>query len=164
MNGTAGPEADFQARQTPWQKAMDYSVKQAVAEVALRPAKPLMIYDGDCNFCKFWVIRWQRSTGGRVEYMRSQDPLVAERFPELPPERMENSVQFIETNGRVYDGAEAVFRSLGYSWIRGWPLWLYQKVPGVAALTEWGYRFVSRHRTGFSRVTRLIWRGEFPDG
>ncbi len=142
---------------------MDHIVKQAVAAVASRPAKPLMIYDGDCNFCKFWVRRWERSTAWRVDYMQSQEPLVAERFPELPRERFENSVQFIETDGRVYSGAEAVFRSLGYSWIRGWPLWLYQKVPGFAAVTEWGYLFVARHRTGFSRLTRLIWRDEFPD-
>jgi predicted DCC family thiol-disulfide oxidoreductase YuxK len=122
-----------------------------------------MIYDGDCNFCKFWVIRWRRSTAGRVEYLRSQDPLVAGRFPELARERMDNSVQFIETDGKVYNGAEAVFRSLAYSWIRGWPMWLYRKVPGMAPLTEWGYRFVARHRTGFSRLTRMIWRDEFPD-
>lgn len=158
-----GRKLIFRLEEILWQGAMDHTVKQAATEVASRPAKPLMIYDGDCNFCKFWVNRWQRSTGGRVDYMQSQEPLVAERFPELPRERFENSVQFIETDGRVYAGAEAVFRSLGYSWIRGWPLWLYQKVPGVAALTEWGYRFVARHRTGFSRLTRLIFRGKFSD-
>lgn len=135
------------------------SVKQA-AQVASHPAIPLMIYDGDCNFCKFWISRWQRSTTGRVEYIASQDPRVAEQFPELPPECFETAVQFIETDGRVYSGAEAVFRSLTYSPFRQWPLWIYDRVPGVAPVTEWAYHFVARRRTGFSFLTRLLWGRE----
>ena len=34
------------------------------------PAKPLMIFDGDCRFCVFWIRRWQRATGEAVEYLR----------------------------------------------------------------------------------------------
>jgi predicted DCC family thiol-disulfide oxidoreductase YuxK len=128
--------------------------------VASAPAKPLMIYDGDCNFCKFWVARWQRATKGWVDYVPSQDPHVAGQFPELPREWFETSIQFIETNGRVYSGAEGVFRSLIYSRFLRWPLWLYQHVPGVAPITEWSYRFVASHREGFSRLTRWVW-GEY---
>jgi len=73
-----------------------------------------MIYDGDCNFCKFWIVRWRETTGDRVEYIESQDPRVAEQFPELPRERFETSVQLIEPDGRVCSGAEAVFRALRY--------------------------------------------------
>jgi predicted DCC family thiol-disulfide oxidoreductase YuxK len=119
-----------------------------------------MIYDGDCNFCKFWITRWQRATQGRVDYIPSQDPRVAEQFPELPRERFETSIQFIETDGRVYSGAEGVFRSLAHARYRKWPLWLYQHVPAVAPLTECFYRFVAGHRTGFSRLTRIMW-GDF---
>ncbi|MDB6065568.1 MAG: hypothetical protein JWR26_1776 [Pedosphaera sp.] len=128
-------------------------------QVASAPAKPLMIYDGECNFCKFWIRRWQQSTGGRVDYMASQDPRVGEQFPEIPRQRFEESVQFIETDGRVYSGAEAVFRSLTYGrWGRR-PLWAYQRVPGVAPVTEWLYRFVAGHREGFSRLNRWFWGG-----
>ncbi len=119
-----------------------------------------MIYDGDCNFCKFWVIRWQRSTAGRVDFIASQDPRVAQQFPELPRERFENSVQFVETDGRVYSGAEAVFRSLTYSPFRGWPLWMYENIPGVAPVTERAYHFVAKRREGFSFLTRLLWGRE----
>ncbi len=94
------------------------TVNQSAAQVASHPAKPLMIYDGHCNFCKFWIIRWQQATAGRVDYAASQEPRVREQFPEIPRERFEESVQFIETDGRVYSGAEAVFRSLTYRSIR----------------------------------------------
>ncbi len=116
-----------------------------------------MIYDGDCNFCKFWIIRWQRATAGTVDYLASQAPRVAEQFPELPRERFEGSVQFIETDGRVYSGAEAVFRSLAGGALPDWPLWLYRHVPGFAGLTEAAYDLVARHREGFSSLTRVLW-------
>ena len=136
------------------------TVNQPAVQVASHPAKPLMIYDGHCNFCKFWIIRWQQATAGRVDYATSQEPHVRERFPELPPERFEESVQFVETDGRVYSGAEAVFRSLTYSSSGGWPLWLYRNFPGIAPVTEAAYHFVARHREGFSALTRLFWGRE----
>ncbi|MDB6020558.1 MAG: hypothetical protein JWQ04_415 [Pedosphaera sp.] len=115
-----------------------------------------MIYDGECDFCKFWIIRWQRATGGRVDYIASQEPRVAKEFPELPPERFEGSVQLIETDGQVYSGAEAVFRSLTYSRFWKWLFWVYQHVPGVKPVTEWAYQLVAKHRETFSFLTRLF--------
>lgn len=135
-------------------------VGKQLPQVASRPAKALMIYDGDCNFCKFWIIRWQRSTVGRVEYVASQDSRVAEQFPELTREQFEGSVQFIETDGCIYSGAEAVFRSLTYTRFWGWTLWMYQHVPGAAPITEWAYHFVARRREAFSFLTRVLWGRE----
>src|SRR5690348_8513074 len=102
------------------------SAKRPVITVAAPPAKPLLIYDGECNFCKFWILRWQQSTKGRVEYGAAQEASVAERFPELGRERFEESVQLVETDGRVYSGAEAVFRSLVYASGGGVLLWFYK--------------------------------------
>src|SRR5579862_8206698 len=125
------------------------------AKAATPPAKPVLIFDGDCNFCRRWISRWQQATGNRVEYVPCQDPSVAERFPEIPRERCEQAVQFVDVDGTTYSGAEAVFRVLAVSPCRRWPLGLYQGVPMVATVTEWSYRFVAEHRTGFSRLTRL---------
>src|SRR5260221_5782478 len=76
-------------------------------QVQSPPAKPLMIFDGECRFCLFWIRRWQRATGDRVEYLPFQSPEVAGQFPELTRERFERSVQFMEPSGAVYWGAEA---------------------------------------------------------
>jgi len=124
-------------------------------KVSSPPAKPLLIFDGDCNFCGYWIGRWRQVTGDHVDYLPFQHPSIAERFPEIPRKRFDQAVQFIETDGRVYSGAEAVFRSLAYG--RQWPLWAYQRVPGVAPITEFAYRLVARHRTFFSFLTRLLW-------
>ena len=116
------------------------------SQVSTPPAKPLLVYDGDCGFCRFWVRRWQRATGAEVDYVPFQDSRVARQFPELPRAQFQDAVQLIDRDGRVYGGAEAVFRSLACrsNW-GGW-LWLYQKVPGLSAVAERGYRMVARWR------------------
>ena len=30
------------------------------------PEKPLLVYDGDCSFCRLWVERWKATTGNQV--------------------------------------------------------------------------------------------------
>src|ERR1051326_2124910 len=75
---------------------------QSALRVASPPAKPLMIFDGDCNFCAFWICRWQGATGERVEYLPFQDPSIAARFPELPRDEFERAVQLLEPDGAVY--------------------------------------------------------------
>ncbi len=130
---------------------------QGVGKVANPPGKPLLVFDGDCNFCRRWIARWQQATRDRIEYLPFQDPRIAESFPELPRERFEQSVQLIETDGSVFSGAEAVFRSLAFVPRKRWQLWLYRHVAGVPPATEAAYRFVARHRDGFSVLTRILW-------
>jgi predicted DCC family thiol-disulfide oxidoreductase YuxK len=121
--------------------------------VAKPPSKPLMIYDGECNFCKHWIARWHRWTGDAVDYLPFQDPQIAARFPKIPREQFEISVQFIETNGEVFVGAQALFLSLAKNPKRRWPLRWYQNSRLFAAITETAYRFVARHRSFFSRLS-----------
>lgn len=116
-----------------------------------------MIYDGDCGFCKFWIVRWQRTTAGAVDYIASREPRVAEQFPELPRERLAAAVQLVETDGAVFEGADAVFRALAYNRGFRWPRWCYENVPGVAPVTEAAYAFVASKRTFFSALTRMLW-------
>ena len=119
------------------------------------PAKPLLIFDGDCHFCRRWIERWRELTAGAVEYAPYQE--VAGRFPEIPREAFEHAVQFIETDGTVFSAAEAVFRSLGHKRSRKWMIRCYERVPGCAIITEAAYRAVARHRRTSSFFTRLLW-------
>jgi predicted DCC family thiol-disulfide oxidoreductase YuxK len=121
--------------------------------VATPPSKPLMVFDGDCNFCVLWVRRWRQMTGDRVDYLPAQDPEIAARFPEIPRQQFDTAVQLIEPDGLVYSGAEAVFRALAHNPNRQWPLRYYEKSPAFACITEWAYRFVAEHRILFSRLT-----------
>jgi predicted DCC family thiol-disulfide oxidoreductase YuxK len=132
---------------------------------ATPPPKPLMVFDGDCNFCKLWIRRWQQITGDAVDYLPFQNPEILARFPEIPREQFEKSVQLIESDGEVHCGAEAVFHSLAKNPRWQWPLQLYKQSPFIAKFTERGYEFVAGHRTVFSRLTRWFWgkHVELPD-
>jgi predicted DCC family thiol-disulfide oxidoreductase YuxK len=119
------------------------------------PSQPLLIFDGNCHFCRRWIERWRELTAGAIDYAPSQE--VAERFPEIPAEAFEHSIQFVETDGTVSSGAEAVFRSLGHNRRSRWMLWSYEHVPGFALVTDAAYRLVARNRLFFSFFTRLLW-------
>ena len=123
--------------------------------VARPPEKPLLIFDGDCTFCRRWIARWQQSVGERVDCLPFQSLEVTERFPELSREQLEQAVHLVESDGRVYRGAEAAFRSL--SPVHRWPRWIYESVPGAAAVANVSYRFIAGHRSFFSLITRLLW-------
>ncbi len=119
------------------------------------PPKPLLIWDGDCHFCKHWIERWREITGGKIDYATYQD--FADRFPEIPRAQFERSVVFIDQNGKAFFAAEAVYRSLGCRSSRRWMAWSYDHVPGFAAVSEAAYKLIARHRGFGSAVTRLLW-------
>jgi predicted DCC family thiol-disulfide oxidoreductase YuxK len=128
-----------------------------VFRVANPPPKPLMVYDGDCNFCTLWISRWRQMTGDAVDYRPSQDASVTGQFLEIRRERFNTAVQFIQPDGLVFSGAEAVFRALSHNPNRQWPLNIYERSPAFARLAERAYRFVAENRKFFSLLTRLFW-------
>src|SRR5258706_11179176 len=122
--------------------------------VAASPTKPLLIFDGDCNFCRHWIARWKNSTGDAVDYIEFQDASIATRFPEISRDQFEQAVQLIEPDGSVYAGAEAALRSLAHGSHSHWQLWCYEKLTGIAFVAEFFYRLVARHPGTFSTLTR----------
>ena len=121
------------------------------------PANPLLIWDGNCDFCRLWIERWRGMTAGNIDYVTYQE--AAERFPELPFDQFERALTLIEPDGTAFFAAEAVYRSLAHRGQRSreWLAWSYDHVPGFAAVSETGYRFIARHRKWASAITRLFW-------
>lgn len=134
---------------------------EAAASRSASPAarRPLLVYDGDCNFCRFWIGRWRSRTGRRIAYRRSQQ--VAARFPEIPRTEFDRAVQLIEPGGAVASGADAVFRIFDLAGNEPLLLRAARALPGFTAAARIGYRFVARHRTAFSFFTRLLWGRAF---
>ncbi|MBO0696118.1 MAG: DUF393 domain-containing protein, partial [Verrucomicrobia bacterium] len=119
------------------------------------PPRPLMIWDGDCHFCKRWIERWREITAGKVDYATYQQ--VAAQFSEISVEQFKRAVAFIEPDGKTFFAAEAVYRSLRYRPSRKWLAWSYDHIPGFAAISESAYKLVARNRSLGSTVTRLLW-------
>jgi len=116
--------------------------------------RPVLVFDGDCSFCRIWIGYWKKLTGDKVEYVPYQTD--AGRFPDTPVSEFQKAVQLFEGGAR-YSGAEVVFHLLAFRPGNAWALWLYQIVPGVSAITEALYRFIAAHRNAGYRVTRALW-------
>lgn len=119
------------------------------------PAKPILLFDGDCGFCRRWIARWSAITGPRVEYAPYQE--VGERYPQITRHQFESAVQLVSPDGSIHAGAEAVFRTLAVVPGQRWLLWLYLWMPWFGRIARLIYRFIARHRVGFSAITTLLW-------
>src|SRR6266481_4517680 len=102
--------------------------------VSNSPRKPLMIWDGECDFCRLWIERWREITASEIDYATYQDS--AGLFPEIPIDHFRRSMVLIEPDGEVFFAAEAVYRSLRHRSARKWLAWSYDHVPGFAALVS----------------------------
>ncbi len=124
--------------------------------VAQPPAgRPLLLFDGDCGFCRLWVERWRAAGVGRLDIAPSQE--AGARFPEIPAAAFERAVQLIDTDGAVTSAAEAILRARAMAARHAGLLAAYQRLPGFARLAEGVYRMAAEHRPLLSWLTRRFW-------
>jgi predicted DCC family thiol-disulfide oxidoreductase YuxK len=121
--------------------------------MSLRP--PTLVYDGDCDICRYWIIYWQELTNGRVVFRPYQE--AATDFPTIRQEEFQRAVQLIETDGHVYSGAAATFRVLRHAPGRAAWWWCYAHLPGMAVMSESAYAYFARRRGLLNRLTKLLW-------
>ncbi len=117
--------------------------------------RPLLVFDGDCSFCKAWIHYWKILTEDRLRFAPYQE--AGARFPDIPEKQFASAVQLILPSGEIRSGAHAVFTTLESVPRKGWMLWAYDHVPGAAAVTEVGYRIVARNRSLGYWVTKHLW-------
>ncbi len=116
--------------------------------------KPLLVYDGNCSFCKYWILRLINLTQDHIAYKPYQE--VTNLYPQIPEPNFTQSIYLIRTDGTYTKGAEAFFEALHIS-EKKWPLWFYRKIPGFRFLSELCYRKVAENRSFFSHVTQTLW-------
>lgn len=117
--------------------------------------RPLMVYDGDCGFCRRWVARWRAQTGRRVRYA-PQGPLLLWLLG-IRRADARRAVQLVEPSGRISQGAQAAFRALAHARSPAVRLGARAgRLPGVRLVAELVYRQVARHRMAASRLERRL--------
>ncbi len=134
-------------------KARAYIELSCMDEESLN--RPLLVFDGECPFCRAWVEYWKRLTGERVLYVPYQE--IGQRFPNVPQADFSSAVKLILPSGEVRSGAHAVFSLLDLVPGKRWMLWLYLHIPGFALIAEIAYGIISRQRSFCYGATQLLW-------
>ena len=133
--------------------------RDSLVPLALRvqspPPKPLLVFDGDCQFCRRWIARWKNATAGKVDYLTFQDESLAGRFPEIPRQDFAEAVHLLQPDGSVCRGAEAVLRALAEGGRHPRSIRLYRKFSSLADLGEMLYEEVALHRSALSKLDRV---------
>ncbi|HUG68708.1 MAG TPA: DUF393 domain-containing protein [Pirellulaceae bacterium] len=114
--------------------------------LADRPHADVVIFDGECNFCRGQVARlarWDRA--GRLAFVSLHDPIVAERYPDLTHEQMMEQMYVVDRAGNRHGGA-AAFRYLSRKMPRLWLLAPLMHVPFMLPVWQWCYRQVAKRR------------------
>ncbi len=120
--------------------------------------RPLVIYDGNCGFCRIWVEYGKELAGDRLDWAPSQE--VGAEHPQIDSQQYGKSVQLVLPDGTVESGARAVCRIVSMAPGREWALGSYENVPGVAPVEELLYRTIAAHRGLAYQLTRLLWGRE----
>ncbi|TWU57209.1 thiol-disulfide oxidoreductase DCC family protein [Rubripirellula reticaptiva] len=107
----------------------------------------VVIYDGDCNFCRSQVRTLSRFDlgGGRLAFISLHDPRVAERYPDLTYDEMMKQMYVVDTRGRRHGGSEAV-KYLSRRLPILWPAMPILHLPGTARLWRWIYGEIAKRR------------------
>lgn len=112
-----------------------------------QPGSDVVIFDGDCNFCKSQVgtLRRLDRCGHRLAYLSLHDPRIAERYPDLTHDQMMQQMYVVDRKGNRHGGSEAV-KYLSRRLPMLWPAMPILHIPGSAGLWRWVYGQVAKRR------------------
>jgi predicted DCC family thiol-disulfide oxidoreductase YuxK len=111
------------------------------------PATDVVIYDGECNFCKAQVARLRSLDrfGQRLSFISLHDPRVNERYPDLTHDQLMEQMFVVDQQGNRFGGSDAV-RYLSRRLPLLWPAMPILHLPGTAGLWRWAYHQVAKRR------------------
>ncbi len=110
-----------------------------------------VLFDGACGLCRASAARVRRfDRRGRIELLDLHDPEASQRYPQVDREKALVWMQAVDTQGRVFSGADAWARIglllPGWRWI-AWAL----LVPGIRFGAGKIYAWVARNRYRWNR-------------
>lgn len=126
-----------------------------INQTAFPPKKPMMVWDGECSFCKYWITNWHSKTKNKIEYITLQEK--ASYFEDIPLKEFKKASRLIETDGKVYSGPNSVFRLFTYfdknhtSWHR----W-YTNSKWFAEVCDHTYNWIAKHRPFMFAMTKVL--------
>ena len=109
------------------------------------PGADVVIYDGDCNFCRKQVQRLHWFAQGKLAFISLHDPRVKEICPNLSHQQLMKQMYVITSDFDQYGGAAAV-RYLSTRLPRLWLVAPLMYIPFSLPLWQYLYDWVARWR------------------
>ncbi|THU36111.1 DUF393 domain-containing protein [Niastella caeni] len=119
------------------------------------PNRALLVWDGECEFCRYWVTRFRKIIGEEIHYEPYQK--MANQFPEIPEKEFRRALKFIDTSGNVYSGAAAAFKALDYGKSRFSLFQLYIKNSFFRKASDLVYKKVADNRPIAYKASKALW-------
>ncbi len=111
-----------------------------------RPNAAIIIFDGQCGFCRGQVerlSRWDRTKS--LAFLSLHDSEVSKRFPDLTFNQLMDQMYLVDISGNRHGGA-AAFRYLSRKLPRLWFLAPLMHIPGSLSIWQWLYRKIASRR------------------
>ena len=103
-----------------------------------------LVYDGEYNLCIRCVGFLMRITKKQVEFFPFQSS--REMVPRISINDWQRSIHCVDLKGNIFQGSEAIFRTLACVRMGKWLLWMYKNAPGFTLVAGYVYKIVSKNR------------------
>ena len=114
--------------------------------------RPVIVYDGDCPFCRKQIIRiHQRDVSEQFEYLPRQTPGLTNRFPRLTEGDFNTGMRLVMQDGEIHVGADAVYHIARRLPVWRWLAWLY-RIPVLHRLMRRTYGWIAANRRRLART------------
>ena len=115
------------------------------------PSRHVVIFDGECSFCKSQVNRlhrWDRRN--RLCFVSLHDAFVSESYPDLDHEVLMKQMFVVTPSGKRLGGARAL-RHLTRLIPRLWPIMPMLHIPFTLPIWQWAYSQIAKRRYRISQ-------------
>lgn len=117
--------------------------------------KPIMVWDGECSFCKYWITRWKSKTLYNIDYKQFQE--VASQFKDIPLKEFKKASRLIETDGSIYSGPDSAYKSFTHFKTPDsqWHYW-YLEYRWFTIISDHSYNIIAKNRNFFFTLTKFF--------
>ncbi len=126
---------------------------QKINKTEYPPNQPILIWDGECKFCKWWKTRWEIKTKNQLDFKTYQE--VTSQFQDIPLKEFKKASRLIETDGFVYSGPDSAYRSLYIAGNKKWHLW-YSNNAWFEKISDLGYNHIAKNRNFYYKATVIL--------
>lgn len=105
----------------------------------------VVIFDGQCNFCRAQVQRLNWFAAGKLTFVSLHDGRVAERFPDLTKDQLMEQMYVVTPSGESFGGANSL-RYLSRKLPRLWLAAPLLHIPFSLPLWQFLYNKIAQYR------------------